>query len=424
MPLRFVHVNHRYAPYIGGSERFVQEISERFAGVGHDVRVVTSNAYDLEYFWDARRQTVDAPTNESWNGVGVSRVPVAHGPASSIVFRGIRRLMGEASRIGLPAGPFRAASTHQPWMPGLANAISREPSDLIHATNLGIEGLAIVASQVARRADIPFVLTPFIHLGVQHDHIARRYVTMPHQIELLRSADAILTMTDHEATFVSSHGISPERVHVVGAGVSPHEVTNGGGHRFRTRHNLHGIVVGSIGALAPDKGTLDLVRTVQKLRRNGHDIGLVLAGSEMSTFTRWYAALDERAREGIQVVGVVDAEEKRDLLAAIDLFALPSRTESFGIVYLEAWANRVPVIAADAGAVSELVRNEENGLLVSFGDTESLAAAVLRLAGDAELRTRLGSAGWKLVHSRYTWSLVFDRVQDVYGALLGGPDRR
>lgn len=418
MAARLVHVNHRYAPYPGGSELFIQEISERFAQIGHNVRVVTSDAYDLEYFWDGRRRRVEAP-DDVIGGVRIDRVPVRHIPGGSVVFRGTRRIMGEAARLPLPAPLYRDISMRQPWLPGLDAAIGREPADLIHATNLGLEGLAVTARSVAQRSDIPFVLTPFIHLGDGGSSVARRYVSMPHQIELLRGADAILAMTEHEAEFVSSMGVAAERIHVVGAGVSPERVTGGDATRFRTRHNIHGLLVGSIGTLASEKGTHDLVRAIQQLRRLGNEVELVLAGAALSQFERWYTGLEAPDRSGIHLLGVIGDEEKRDLLAAIDIFALPSRTESFGIVYLEAWANRKPVIAAEVGAVPELVRDGQNGLLVPFGNPGAIAEVIESLAVDETVRERLGVVGHDLVHARYTWAMVFDRVRTAYGHVLG-----
>ncbi len=55
---------------------------------------------------------------------------------------------------------------------------------------------------------------------------------------------------------------------------------------------------------------------------------------------------------------------------------MPSRTDSFGIVFLEAWANGLPVVAADAGGVPEVVRHEQTGLLVPFGDLDRLSQSI------------------------------------------------
>jgi glycogen synthase len=417
--MKFLHINHRYAPYFGGSERFVQEISERFVVDGHDVHVLTSDAFDLEYFWDRRRRAIDAPASEMIGGVHVGRVPVRHLPGSSIIFRGGRRLMGEAALSPMPAAPFRWVAAHQPWLPELSAAIDREHSDLIHATNLSLEGLATTAQRAARGAGVPFVLTPFVHLGGSNDRVARRYVSMPHQRELIRRADAVLTMTPSEARFAVETGADAARVHIVGAGVNLEEVSGGDGEAFRHKHRLNGLLVGSIGALAPEKGTIDLVRAVSALRGQGHSVELVLAGAALSSFERWYTALDRREREGIHLLGTIDAGEKRDMLAAIDIFALPSRTESFGIVYLEAWANGKPVIAADTGAVPDLVIDGVNGVLVPFGDDRAIAQSIVELAADGSVRDRLGTNGCQLVHSQHTWNLVFDRVRLAYERVLG-----
>ena len=150
--MQYVLLNHRYYPFLGGSERNVQEIAERLAAEGHGVRVVTTDAFDLEYFWNRRRRRMDAPGREVHNGVEIERVPLRHVPASSLVFQGGRRLMGELSRLPLPAMPFTEVAVRQPWLPGFAGAILREPApDLVMGTNIGLEGLAITGLRAARR---------------------------------------------------------------------------------------------------------------------------------------------------------------------------------------------------------------------------------------------------------------------------------
>jgi glycosyltransferase involved in cell wall biosynthesis len=91
---------------------------------------------------------------------------------------------------------------------------------------------------------------------------------------------------------------------------------------------------------------------------------------------------------------------------------MPSRTDSFGIVFLEAWANRLPVVAAAAGGVTEVVEHERTGLLVPFGDVDSLAAALDRLLRNPVESARMGSAGQAMVQHGYTWDdrfVVLDR---------------
>src|SRR5687768_6479456 len=112
--MRFTHINHRYAPFQGGSERYLEEISRGMAAEGHSVTVVTSNAFDLEYFWDGRRRSISAQERERDEGVDIVRTPVAHFPGSSTLFRGTHRVMGEASRFLRVAKPFEMVATRMP----------------------------------------------------------------------------------------------------------------------------------------------------------------------------------------------------------------------------------------------------------------------------------------------------------------------
>ncbi|CAN5584751.1 glycosyltransferase family 4 protein [soil metagenome] len=418
--MRFVHVNHRYEPYVGGSERYMQEVSTMLSAIGHDVSVVTSDASDLEYFWNSSRQAISAPERERLDGVDVHRVKVRHFPGSPLIFQASRRLMGEASRLPFPAQPFAMVSSKLPWMPGMDAALTDNgPVDLIHAANLGLEGLALVAEREARRNGVPFMLTPFIHLGSSTDDVARRYVSMPHQRYLLHMATHTIVMTHSEAHFVTSLGICPESVTISGVGINLDEVSGGDGERFRHKYGIEGGLVGTAGAVAFDKGSKDLVMAVMDLRRRGHDVKLALAGPRLQQFDEWFANLGTGTTHGIHLLGFIPPDEKRDMLAALDVLTMPSRTESFGIAYLEGWANRKPVLAAIAGAVPELVRENENGILVEFGAVAEIASGILHLLSSPATAEKLGDAGYALTTSCYTWPMVLKRVRTAYSRALG-----
>jgi glycosyltransferase involved in cell wall biosynthesis len=98
---------------------------------------------------------------------------------------------------------------------------------------------------------------------------------------------------------------------------------------------------------------------------------------------------------------------------------MPSRTDSFGIVFLEAWANGLPVVAAAAGGVSEVVEHERTGLLVPFGDVAALAAALVRLASDRSFASKLGQAGAEHVAHGFTWDDKFARLAAAVDGLRG-----
>src|SRR4030095_13010004 len=125
-------------------------------------------------------------------------------------------------------------------------------------------------------------------------------------------------------------------------------------------------------------------------------IHLLLAGPQMPNFTKCYQAFARRRpREAecyVKILGQITDEQKRDFFASIDLFALPSRSDSFGLVLLEAWANGVPNVGYRAGGVADLIRHECDGLLVPCGDVVALARAIARMEDHSGERDSFGRA--------------------------------
>src|SRR5262249_39130773 len=140
-----------------------------------------------------------------------------------------------------------------------------------------------------------------------------------------------------------------------------------------------------------EKGTIDLIEAMQRLWANGSNAHLVLAGPQMPVFRDYWAALTPRGP--IHLLGVLDGPGKRDFFAGIDVFALPSRSDSFGLVLPEAWANGVPNVVYEAGGPPWIVRHGLDGLIVPCGDVVALAGALKHLLDDEPLRRRLGDAG-------------------------------
>src|SRR5947209_8977316 len=90
----------------------------------------------------------------------------------------------------------------------------------------------------------------------------------------------------------------------------------------------------------------------------------------------------------VRRLGVLSEAGKRAFFAGLDLFALPSRSDSFGLVLLEAWANGLPNLAYRAGGIADLIRHGKDGLLAPCGDVATLAVLLTQLIDDAVLRQR------------------------------------
>ncbi len=169
----------------------------------------------------------------------------------------------------------------------------------------------------------------------------------------------------------------------------------------------------SIGGLGRDKGTLHLLAACRRLWESGFRLELALVGTMEPAIKRAITRLPASWQEYCYCLGRISEVEKWSLLAAADILALPSRTESFGIVFLEAWLCRKPVIGARAGAIPDVVQHGKDGVLVEFGDVPGLADALRTLLTDPARAAQLGMQGYRKVQQCYTWDHQYAHLQEV-----------
>ncbi len=148
-----------------------------------------------------------------------------------------------------------------------------------------------------------------------------------------------------------------------------------------------------LGQVGRRKGVLDLLDATARLLAKGHDVMVTIAGPDQQPGER--AAAMRRATERslgalARIPGAVLGEELYAQLAEHDLFVLPSYNEGIPAVLYEAGAFGLPVVTTPVGAIPDLIRDGQNGLLVTPGDLDALTAAIERLVLDAPLRIRLG----------------------------------
>ena len=130
---------------------------------------------------------------------------------------------------------------------------------------------------------------------------------------------------------------------------------------------------------------------------------------------------EELARQlgvGKHVLFLGNQEVMEELLPLADVFLLPSSTESFGLVALEAMSAGVPVVASNVGGLPELVENGQTGFLVAPDDLSAHVRAVLKVLGDAPLRRRFGAAGRKVARERFDVDRVVELYRKVYEGLV------
>jgi glycosyltransferase involved in cell wall biosynthesis len=170
-----------------------------------------------------------------------------------------------------------------------------------------------------------------------------------------------------------------------------------------------------VGRLAPVKGQRELIEALARLDRR--DAVVLLAGKDLEAggaFERELAALAEDHGVEERVVFAGYRDDVPDLLAAADVFVLPSWDEGLPLTVLEAMAAATPVVATRVGGTPEAVVDGETGLLVPPGDVDALTRALDDLLGDAGRARRFGDAGRRRVAERFSLSAMCERVLATY----------
>jgi glycosyltransferase involved in cell wall biosynthesis len=169
--------------------------------------------------------------------------------------------------------------------------------------------------------------------------------------------------------------------------------------------------------LGKGKGPLELVQAIAAVRQQHLDLRLIVVGQGSQEFVDRLAVLIRTLKLDQSIILTGYRDDVPRLMSAADIYAMPSDGEPFGLVFLEAMAVGLPIVALDNGATPEVVANGVTGLLSPLGDARSLAANLLTLASNVDLRKALGAAGKKHVRDYYDAPRLADDVLQIYQCL-------
>jgi glycosyltransferase involved in cell wall biosynthesis len=395
--MRLLHVTHQYRPAIGGAEKYVTNLSEELARRGHQVSVFTSRSVDY------RTWRNKLPRSEELEGVNVRRfnsLPRTRHTWRALVcgFRNYWRTKARRYEPFIFYG-------NGPICPAMFPTILWEARryDLIHINNLHYSH-ALVAYAAARLRNVPVVITPHVHIeqGETHD--------IGYMRAILRGSDAI---------FADSR---PEKEYLIGRGWNSEVVVGGIGLRLerfpsldreRSRHRLglprDGFVILFLGRKTRYKGLEMCLEAFSALQQKRRDVTFLAVGPETDFSRSLWPEYD--GLNGLVRRGRVSEEERLAALAACDVLVMPSAGEAFGIVYVEAWAYRKPVIAARIASVSSIVSDGTDGFLVEPGQVGQLIDRLTCLVDDPAMANVLGQHGRAKLEKRYTVERVADVVE-------------
>jgi len=175
------------------------------------------------------------------------------------------------------------------------------------------------------------------------------------------------------------------------------------------------------------KGVATLIEAMQRMWPSQPRARLLLAGGGMdrdpasqNAISRALSNLSDADRARVIVTGRFADAERASIYDALDVFAMPSAAESFGIAYLEAWICGKAVIGSRLASTQCVIDDGVDGVLVSPRDPVELAAALSRLLADATIRAQMARAGHAKTMARYTWEKITDKMEQIYSLARSG----
>lgn len=251
-------------------------------------------------------------------------------------------------------------------------------------------------TRLARTLGTPVVILPLLHPADVYHHFSSYY-------RALGAADAVLAATAFSADVFKRLAPTSNPI-AVGPGVEADFGRSASGERFRAKHGLAGKkIVLMVGRKEPSKRYDLAVEAIDLI--DDDRITLVLIGRDV----------DGRpiVSPNTRYLGLVDRQDLLDAYDACDVFLLPSDQESFGMVFLEAWMLRKPVIGNRlCSPVAAVIRDGRDGYLCA--SAAEIAGRIVSLIADPALARAMGEAGHERVKAHHTWQAVARKVGAVY----------
>ena len=314
----------------------------------------------------------------------------------------------------------------------LFRLIKRRKYHVVHVHTAIAAVIARIVSTIARVPTVIYTAHGF-YLKDNMNILARVAVVIVERILGTIATDWLFTVSRENAALARRYRfLASNRIIYIGNGVDLCKFGDGDSrkkYRKVLRISNKEKVIGFVGRLVEEKGIMDLLEAFKIVKKNYSNAKLLVVGdvsdSERDTQTKCIL---------LELIVTYDLEDSviltgyRDdipgLLAAMDVFCLPSHREGMPMSILEAMASYLPVVATNISGSREAVLNGITGTLVEVGSPWVLAYALINMLSDEELAARLGHAGRERVVEYYDEKTVIDRQLELYERIFKSDHNR
>lgn len=371
-----------YFPVTGGAEVFAQELTKFLAKRGYGVHVITGRADE------------SLPQFEVMDGISVHRVDF------------IRNVRG----LTFVTLFFNMTRT-------LLKLDREQHFDLIHSVaEAPTSQVGTVFKKLRRK---PHLIT------IQGGSLARRNfgggfrgIALKALVKWgLKNADVTHTISQMLAEEVRSLGVKKVTVLPNGVREDIFKTVSREESRKKLGISLNEKIIISVSRLIMPKGMHHVIRAFARLLPRFPELRLLIVGDGVRKGELERLARELGVANRVDFKGFVPHERLGEILPAADVFALTPEYEGLGIVFIEALACGVPVVASGVGGILDIVENGRNGFLVPPGDVDKLCEALEKLLTDDDLRRKFREEGLRVVREKFLWKNILTRLEEIYLSL-------
>lgn len=379
-----------YTPFLGGAERVYSSLMTGLQMFDFDSVVYTSDVIQLSPY----KRTINR--KEKSNGIQINRFIDFGGPMGFAILSWLVRLFSERNRSvpNLQLIKYLRSIIGYPLIPQLFLKMikMRKSFDAI-ITGQVLWTTAHTSYSFSKIYKKPLIVIPNFHIG----HIIFEHHST---IDLLCNSDALLVYSNWELRELTKRGIPVSKIKVMGPLYMP--VNESIVNVDSLISKLKGVKFLFLGRREFDKGYYHFIDSLNIC--NDPNIHGIIAGPSSPTkqteqrksiveYKKKVLNDSQKLKNKIIDLGTLSEERKLSVIKSCDAIVLPSRVESFGLVLLEAFNFKKPVIVSDVGPLPEIAH--ESGICVPWGSPTELAVEIKRIALNEELRNKLGYNGYK-----------------------------
>lgn len=425
---RIVFLPTRYFPSISGAEFYFQRLAEILTQKKcYEIDIYTSNAVDFKALRSKHGRVINKNNKyyDSVNKLEINRFPIDYCLSIETQIQKLHQIKSY-NELNIPDISVKKFLKNGPYLPNLLGFLlnrTYKTYDLIHTTYFPYFNL-IIALILGQKINRPTICTPFFHFSNP------RYSDSDLSL-ILNKFDVLIACTNEEKkALIEKVDISPEKIRVVPMGVD-YSVYNSFSEKssysfkkkfFDTGDSQHKMVL-FCGYKNYEKGAISILKAIPHILEELKNVYFVFIGPSTKAFDIELSKVRNETNASIlnftpdNLTGYFD-KKKISAFNEANVVAMPSRSDAFGIVYLEAWASETPVIGANIGATPEVINDGNDGLLVEFDNPSDIAEKILTLLQNQKLNNRMAENGRKKVKSELTWQKIAIKTSKIYQNLI------